>query len=248
MDWWRSWHGAPLDHKWQVIAARSGVKVGIVSAVAWALLDYASQHKERGTVTGFDVEVYSVYSGFSEQEINAVISAMQDKGVIVSGKLAKWEERQTKQEDKSTARVTKSRELKRDVTECNGVEQFPSSLISSNLILSESVVEEEEKPDDFELLRLAIQAHAWITPSTEADVKAITEMLSANVIPADIEGAVKWLVDNGKTARYTSTLVGPAKTQALMRLQPKKSNGNGHKPEEGKWRIGPDGEEKWFPY
>jgi len=55
-QWWRSWHGAPTDHKWAVIAARSGVKVGIVSAVAWAMMDYASQHKERGTVDGFDIE------------------------------------------------------------------------------------------------------------------------------------------------------------------------------------------------
>jgi hypothetical protein len=119
LSWWRSWHGAPTDHKWSVIASRSGVKVGIVSAIAWALLDYASQQKERGSVDGFDVETYSVYSGFSEQEINAVITAMHDKGVIVSGFFAKWEERQPKREDYSTPRVNKSRELKRNVTQCN---------------------------------------------------------------------------------------------------------------------------------
>jgi hypothetical protein len=241
-----------MDHKWQVIAARAGVKVGIVSAVAWALLDYASQHKDRGTVSGFDVEVYAVYSGFAEEEINAVITAMQDKGVIVSGKLAKWDERQPKREDYSTPRVEKMRALKRDVTQCNTEkEDVTFSLLSSSSLsesLSESVVvEEEEQPDDFELLRLAIQDHAHITPSTQADVKAITEMLEANVTPADIPGAVQWLIDNEKTVRYTSTLVGPAKTQALKRLQPQKSNGNGN----GKAKIiryGPDGEAKEFDY
>jgi len=96
--WWRSWHGAPMDHKWSVIAARTGVKTGIVSAIAWALFDYASQQDERGSVEGFDVETYSVYSGFSESEITSVIQSMTDKEIIVDGKLAKWDKRQPKSE------------------------------------------------------------------------------------------------------------------------------------------------------
>jgi hypothetical protein len=96
--WWRSWHGAPMDHKWSVISARTGIKPGIVSAIAWALFDYASQQDERGTVDGFDVETYSVYSGFSEDEITSVIQAMTDKEIIVDGKLAKWDKRQPKSE------------------------------------------------------------------------------------------------------------------------------------------------------
>jgi len=89
--WWRSWHDAPMDKKWPVIATRSGVKTGIVSAIAWALMDYASQQPERGTVEGFDTEVYAVYSGFDEVEITAVISAMNDKSIIKDGKLVNWE-------------------------------------------------------------------------------------------------------------------------------------------------------------
>jgi DnaD/phage-associated family protein len=108
-----------MDSKWPVIAARSGVKVGIVSAIAWALLDYASQHEKRGTVTGFDTEVYAIYSGFPESDIIAVIQAMTDKGIIVDGRLANWEKRQPKREDDSRDRVTKHRELKRIVTQRN---------------------------------------------------------------------------------------------------------------------------------
>ena len=76
ISWWRSWHGAPTDHKWAVIAARSGVKTGVVIAVAWAMLDYASQQTERGSVTGFDPEEFAIFSGFSEDEIKTVIQAM----------------------------------------------------------------------------------------------------------------------------------------------------------------------------
>ena len=118
-QWWRSWHGAPMDPKWSVIAVRAGVRVGIVSAVAWALMDYASQHKERGTVEGFDTETYAIYSGFDEAEIVAVIKAMCDKGIIIEGHLKNWEKRQPQREDDSYNRVTKWREMKRSVTQCN---------------------------------------------------------------------------------------------------------------------------------
>jgi DnaD/phage-associated family protein len=135
--WWRSWHGAPMDEKWPVIAARSGVKAGIVSAVAWALYDYASQHKNRGTIEGFDTEVYAVFSGFPETEIAAVIKAMTDKGIITNGRLTNWEKRQPKREDYSNERVRKWREVKRSVTQCNAAaadETIYSSSASSSLI------------------------------------------------------------------------------------------------------------------
>jgi len=120
ISWWRSWHGAPTDLKWQTIAARAGSKPGVVSAVVWALIDYASQHQERGTVTGFDTETYAIYSGFPENEVLAIIQAMTDKKVIVDGKLANWDKRQPKSEAE-IERVTEYRKKKRalqDVTEC----------------------------------------------------------------------------------------------------------------------------------
>jgi DnaD/phage-associated family protein len=111
-----------MDNKWPVIAARAGVKPGTVSAIAWALMDYASQHEPRGTVSEFDTEVYAVYSGFPQAEIDAVIQAMNDKGVIVKGMLANWAKRQPKREDEtSTQRVRDWREMKRSETQCNAV-------------------------------------------------------------------------------------------------------------------------------
>lgn len=107
LSWWRSWHGAPTDHKWPVIAARSGVKVGIVSAIAWALLDYASQQEDRGSVVGFDPEEYAVYSGFSEDEIRAVIQAMTDKGIIVDGRLTNWEKHASSEASRPSPEVWK---------------------------------------------------------------------------------------------------------------------------------------------
>lgn len=120
IQWWRSWHGAPMDAKWLVISNRSGVKPGIVSAVAWELCDYASQNEERGSIKGFDAEVYAAFSGFSEDEINSVLKAMREKNFIDKNDcLTNWIKRQPAREDDSRERVTKFRELKRNVTQCN---------------------------------------------------------------------------------------------------------------------------------
>jgi len=113
-SWFRSWHGAPTDNKWLVIAAKAKVKPGVVSAVAWALFDHASQADERGSVKEFDTETYAVFSGFGENEVQAVIAAMLSKGVIdENGRLHAWDKRQPKREDDSAERVRRHRENKK---------------------------------------------------------------------------------------------------------------------------------------
>lgn len=126
IDWFRSWHGAPTDPKWLLIArnamkrSETHVTPGMVSAVVWALFDHASQAERRGNVGGFDVETYSVFSGFSVADIEAIIGAMIDKNLIVSGVLSAWEKRQPKREDNSTERVRAHRNaMKRNETQGN---------------------------------------------------------------------------------------------------------------------------------
>jgi len=137
MDWFRSWHNAPTDPKWLVIAQRTrteGVTPGMVSAVAWALMDYASQNADRGSVDGFDAETYAAFTGWCEDQIEAIIEAMRGKGMITpDGRLAAWDKRQPKREDSSTERVRRHRETKRvtnalpdsdnDVTQSNAMKR-----------------------------------------------------------------------------------------------------------------------------
>lgn len=126
IDWFRSWHGAPTDPKWLLIARKANVAPGMVSAVAWALFDYASQHADRGSIAGFDAETYAVYSGWSETDIENVLQALRAKGLITpDDRLANWEKRQPKREDDhSTERVQRHRERKRvDETQRNAAER-----------------------------------------------------------------------------------------------------------------------------
>lgn len=124
IEWFRSWHGAPTDNKWLLIAKRAGVPAGMVSAVVWALFDHASQNNDRGNVEAFDIETYAIYSGFEEEKIAAIINALKEKSVIISGCLSAWQKRQPKREDNSSDRVREHRNaVKRDVTQCNATER-----------------------------------------------------------------------------------------------------------------------------
>ena len=231
--WWRSWHGAPIDPKWSVIAARSGVKVGIVSAVAWALMDYASQHKDRGSVVGFDTETYAVYSGFDEAEIVAVIKAMTDRGIITDGHLTNWKKRQPLREDNSTARVTKYRELKRNETQCNA-ESGNATIDSVSVSVSESISlkeTESNKPDPFDDIQKAIESRG-ILP-TGNDTNYINELVNAGATPDDVLAGIDWKSSNngGRAVVYVSQVVGPAKTAMAKRLQ----NGHGKPDKPHEW-------------
>lgn len=119
-DWFRSWHGAPTDAKWLTIARRAGVPVAVVPSIAWALLDYASQHEERGCVEGFDTEAYADWSGLDETQVVAVIDAMTAKGILVADRWANWGKRQPQREDNSTDRVRNYRNAKRSQPDADG--------------------------------------------------------------------------------------------------------------------------------
>jgi hypothetical protein len=87
-DWWRSWHGAPTDPKWQAIARRAKVATALVVAVAWALFGRASANDDdRGSIAGFDAESLAVFLGIEEVEVTAIVAAMTDKGVLVGDRL-----------------------------------------------------------------------------------------------------------------------------------------------------------------
>jgi hypothetical protein len=98
-DWFRSWHGAPTDPKWMLIAKRANVKPIHVSGTWWALLDHASQHPERGRVDDFDVETFALFAGMEEAHVSRIVTELITKGLIVAGRIAQWGKRQPKRED-----------------------------------------------------------------------------------------------------------------------------------------------------
>ena len=184
-SWFRSWHGAPTDTKWLTIARRAGVAPGVVSAVAWALLDYASQHQDRGSVGGFDAETYAVFSGFDESDVLAVIQALVAKEMIVDNRWASWEKRQPEREDNSAERVRRHREARAvqpDETlskRYTGVTETPTDNVTHRNAVKRSETQGNAPDTDTDTDTKKIQ-------STDTDQRSDTRLspLSAS-LPAD---------------------------------------------------------------
>lgn len=128
MDWFRSYHGAPTDAKYHMLAKRAGVAPYEVAFVWWALMDYASQNEPRGSIQGFDAEALACSSGLDESKIKAIEGVCREKGMIDQDDvLSAWPRRQPKREDDSSGRVRAFRERQKgetqgnaSVTQCNG--------------------------------------------------------------------------------------------------------------------------------
>jgi hypothetical protein len=113
MDWFRSHHGAPTDPKWLLIAKRANVRPIHVIGTWWALLDYASQHSDRGSIDGFDTETFALFAGLEDEHVSRIVTTLRDKGLIADDRIAQWGKRQPKKEDDTAAeRKRRSRDNK----------------------------------------------------------------------------------------------------------------------------------------
>lgn len=110
-DWFRSWHGAPTDPKWLAVARKAQVAPAFVVAVAWGLMDRASQHADRGSIAGYDADAMGAFLGCEEAQIEAIVQVMRERKIIEGERLCAWEKRQPKREreDDSTSRVREHR-------------------------------------------------------------------------------------------------------------------------------------------
>ena len=172
MDWFRSHHGAPTDPKWVTIAKRSETQPVVSCALWWALMDYASQHEDRGSIAGFDTETIAVFFGVDEAVILRVLEAMREKGLITDDRLTAWEKRQPVREDNSTERVRAFRQRK--ATEGNTTERKVTQRNARVEKRREEKIEQKQQQPLRVKRPRAVRGTAaptWLTPALDAWAK-----------------------------------------------------------------------------
>ena len=265
-NWFRSWHGAPTDNKWLLIAKKSGVPAGVVSAIVWALLDHASQHEERGTVSDFDIETYSVFSGFDMKHIETVVTFLAEKGVICDGRLSAWEKRQPKKEgDNSSDRVRAFRErkknqqvteMKRDETPCNEMKRDETldkiredkDKIKEKIYKKENSSLDEKTPDQaieghFEIFWNAYPKRKGTNSRKEALLKFKTKVKAGISAETVIDGARRYCAYIKSTGKDNTEYVKQAVSWLNQELwdsdyggKPKAANSSTKTVPEDVWR------------
>lgn len=126
MDWLRWWHGTVTDPKFQRVARMAGASTGEVIAVWACLLERASSvtagdapvtsrgdAETRGSVAGFDCDDHDVLLGFEDGTTAKILAALEDRGLLMEGRIARWEERQPVRVDSSKERTRAWRERKK---------------------------------------------------------------------------------------------------------------------------------------
>lgn len=152
MEWFRVYHGICSDQKWPIVARKAKVSVGTVVSVWLALLEFASQAAERGSVAAFDPETVDALYGYDDGTTAAVFGALTEKGLICDGRICAWQKRQPKRErdDDSAARVRQHRELKRRETTDNAtVDDGNASVTPCNAsVTPPEKIREEKKREE----------------------------------------------------------------------------------------------------
>ena len=99
MKWFRWYHGTVDDRKWLVVSRHCGQSRAVVLAVWCALLEFASQAEERGSIAAFDCESLDALLGVEDGVCAAVMRAFVRKGLVSGGRLTAWDKRQPRRED-----------------------------------------------------------------------------------------------------------------------------------------------------
>lgn len=94
MNWFKAYNGLTVDPKFQLISHKSKLKVHVVALVWLALMDHASQQKDRGDVSNVDFETMDFFFQFNDGDFEKAFNAFVCRGMITDNKLGSWEERQ----------------------------------------------------------------------------------------------------------------------------------------------------------
>ncbi|MFH1159224.1 MAG: hypothetical protein V1721_10165 [Pseudomonadota bacterium] len=119
MNWYKMYHGAPLDAKLAVIAKRAGLRRGEMLALWVTLLDHASQSTPRGSVRDIDLEEIAVALEFDPASLESAMKALHDKKRISpDGFLTGWDKGQAL----STPRTRAFRARRKEKDDCESEE------------------------------------------------------------------------------------------------------------------------------
>lgn len=224
-DWLRLWHGAPTDPKWRTVARRAGVRPGDVWAVASVLMDRASQASDRGSVAGYDSEVIADALGFEADEVDRIIAALIDKGVVADGRLASWEKYQPKRErenDNSGQRVQAFRERQSHVTPCNAIDDHETPRGEEKREEIEQEPSSSNKPSDPDTPAARSPRFAFegktikLTPKDHSQWREAFPHLSLN---AELLALDEWAGQQGKWFPAVSAALAKREREAMAAIE-----------------------------
>lgn len=104
--WFKHYHGAATDPKWLAIADVTRSSPAVVWGAWSAALEFASEHEDRGSVVGLDPQVIASFFRVPLAEVARVFDLFRAKGLIVADRIAKWVNRQERDDEEEISQNT----------------------------------------------------------------------------------------------------------------------------------------------
>ena len=96
LDWCKMKRGASSDEKWfaatELLPSKLRLTVDNVAALAWALLDCASEHE--GSIADFNLRLYAAARRKTVEQITAMMEALAAVGYVEGKRLKNWAKHQ----------------------------------------------------------------------------------------------------------------------------------------------------------
>lgn len=218
-QWFRSWHGAPTDPKWRLIAKKAEVPTSLVVSFIWALMDRASQSEDRGSFAGVDLEVLADYLDCDCNALQRIATQCNARNVACNGRFVAWEKHQPKREDDtSTERNRLWREKQKnsqklgeikDATQCNATQRTATldkirvdkDIIDTNVSINSSA---QQKPLSILTECLSAEVAADLIAHRRAKKSPLTAGSAKGLVKqfreyGDPEAAAQAMMANGWT-------------------------------------------------
>lgn len=109
-NWFKLYHGTTTDPKWRLLARKIGLPEGVIVSVWVAVLEYASQQEERGSVQNFSCEDYDCCFGYEDGTCEKVFVALSQRGLIANNFVVNWDKRQSMQDIKKLPKTDAQRQ------------------------------------------------------------------------------------------------------------------------------------------
>lgn len=199
MDWLRWYHGTINDPKWAMIARKTGLNICVVISIWAALLEYASQSEDRGSVADFDPEEIDAVFGLDDGTCAAVIEAMTSKGIIEAGRIAKWSKRQFDEQNAEKVRRYKERQREKAEAEQKDTDKTP-------IDTKETPRDTDKTPSD--------TPDTDTDTDTDSDIKKMIMSLTGHVSVSDAKKSVSCPCEQ-IVAAYSAILPGLLPVQRL---------------------------------
>lgn len=189
-QWFKLTDSAVMSLKWQRIARKLGVSPAVVSFVYVAAMSSASQCNDRGSLQDFDPEDVDFFGDFDSGTTARVMAALEEAGFIDDGRIAGWEESQSRpsQEEADRARLQaaerkrrqRAREQKEDDAEEAAVtpvshDVTPCHAMSHDVTHTDQIRSEQIRED---------LKHTPLTPQGETGVGVSTPAQTSSPLKA----------------------------------------------------------------